>query len=607
MLKMRVLCLAVFLACADLAFSKRIHVPQETTPDGHACRRRRCDYVEGQSPPAAPPPPPSARETTPDGHACRRRRCDYVEGQARPSPPPPPPSARETTASGHPCRRRRCDYIERPPPPPPPPPAPRTLYTETAVPPNSLTEASSKEDYLRVVDSFLMGQPRNSNGLLQTYGPGRLGGGACGGACKLYEECPAANAGARRDRECRHDVYDNALAAIYLTKRGKLAEAKAILDAFLHLMYPTEPVQHAFAPNETLSGRRLSLLAASYARATASPGDYFYPVTTAAGSFVDVGNMAWAGMAFSRYAAATGDACYATAARDILHVLRAHRCDDEYGGFMGRFAPTNEHYRSIEHNIDMFSFARMLGATEDQESAAKFVRNMYFERNQYFPFDGAYIVGTTGSQRCDTNFNHGALPIDAQVWSAAASVEDNVAHERTALDFAVFDEHGGWATDVDHIGANGGEGTGDVYEGMLFSNAGHGIQWEITASGAVGMAQHVHARGGAALDVSVKLEAARDSLKRLLRRYSSVPGSIRGGNYYRWRAEEYWSQFPGGSDTGLGWVYLRFPHVASTVWAGLMLIQQEHAGAPFDPEGNPFSPPSAPVPAASNAFLECMR
>lgn len=36
------------------------------------------------------------------------------------------------------------------------------------------------------------------------------------------------------------DVYDNAVAAIYLTKRGRLDEAQKILEVFLRLMYPTD-------------------------------------------------------------------------------------------------------------------------------------------------------------------------------------------------------------------------------------------------------------------------------------------------------------------------------------------------------------------------------
>ena len=38
----------------------------------------------------------------------------------------------------------------------------------------------------------------------------------------------------------RCDVYDNAMAVIYLTKRGQTDAAQQILDVFLRLLYPTD-------------------------------------------------------------------------------------------------------------------------------------------------------------------------------------------------------------------------------------------------------------------------------------------------------------------------------------------------------------------------------
>ena len=72
-------------------------------------------------------------------------------------------------------------------------------------------------------------------GLLQTYGPGSVGGGPCGKDCELEEQCPNY----AQVPHCRFDVYDNALAAIYLAKRGRAEQARTILDAFIALLYPT--------------------------------------------------------------------------------------------------------------------------------------------------------------------------------------------------------------------------------------------------------------------------------------------------------------------------------------------------------------------------------
>ena len=93
---------------------------------------------------------------------------------------------------------------------------------------------------LQIVDSFLRRQPRQTFwddgvGLMQTFHPDSVSGGPCGDQmCKLVEPCPNY----QQTPHCRYDVYDNALAAIYLSKRGKLDEARGLLDAFIKLLYP---------------------------------------------------------------------------------------------------------------------------------------------------------------------------------------------------------------------------------------------------------------------------------------------------------------------------------------------------------------------------------
>ena len=101
-----------------------------------------------------------------------------------------------------------------------------------------------RESCLGIVDAFLLHQPRQSYfsrphvGLIQTFGPDSVGGGPCGDEmCKLVEPCPNY----AQTPHCRYDVYDNALAAIYLTKRGQIEEARKILDAFIELLYPPHP------------------------------------------------------------------------------------------------------------------------------------------------------------------------------------------------------------------------------------------------------------------------------------------------------------------------------------------------------------------------------
>lgn len=479
-------------------------------------------------------------------------------------------------------------------------------YTPPAPPPVVIIEepprpqSLSQDEYLHIIDQALENTPRNPMGLMQTYGPFTLSGGPCGSSCGLAEPCPTANYGGSRGSHCRHDVYDNALASIYLTKRGKYHESKRILDGIISLMYLRRPKRHAYGPWQPgiPSGRIFALPAASYTDEIAHAGDYSFPEV--ASGAVDTGNLAWLGMAFARYAAANNDACYATVAHDIMWVLRTtHRCDDDFGGFMGRLPPGKRYYRSIEHNIDMFAFARMLGSQEDMDSASRFVQAMYGKND----IPGVYHIGTGGSDRCDDSTSSGHVPVDAQVWSAAARADPHMRHMRTSMDAATNDESNGmWEKDVDLIGNNGDQ-AGAVYEGVKFAAGGHGIQWEVTSGAVLGMIEYQ--RQGGRVNAS-KITEARESIKRLIQVYKTVPPSVLGGNINAWHAENHAHPYPGGSDTGLGWTYLRYPHVASVSWAGLLMLYQPADGAPIDDEGNPFSVPSSPVPAATQHHLTCL-
>lgn len=103
----------------------------------------------------------------------------------------------------------------------------------------------------------------------------------------------------------------------------------------------------------------------------------------------------------------------------------------------------------------------------------------------------------------------------------------------------------------------------------------------------------------------------RDSLKRLLRTYGAVPSSLLGGNYEMWtqrfNASVHSPNFPGGSDSGLGWTYLRYPHVASTVWAALVVMYQFDEGSPVREMANPYVAPAAAAaaPAAAAPATRC--
>ena len=107
--------------------------------------------------------------------------------------------------------------------------------------------------------------------------------------CQLVEPCPNY----AQTPHCRYDVYDNALAAIYLSKRGRLPDARRVLDAFIALLYPTGNVTPGldYGAGALLPSRRsLTLLAAGYTDMEARAGEY--QGTGVADGAVDTGNNA---------------------------------------------------------------------------------------------------------------------------------------------------------------------------------------------------------------------------------------------------------------------------------------------------------------------------
>jgi len=416
---------------------------------------------------------------------------------------------------------------------------------------------SDKEKCLGLIDSFLAGTPHetglsNGGSLLQTFGsalPG--GGGSCGQLCNLKPKCEGS--------VCRYDVYDNAVAAIYLTKRGRLEEARKILDALTELLYH----DHG----------QLSLLYAAYT-STGQPLDFG----------VDVGNNAWVGMAYAHFAAATGEACIAAIGRAVLRKIADEaKCDDHLGGYMGRLPRGKGNYRATEHNIDMYALAQMFGEKDLQARAGKFVSSM-------FGFDGGfpntYATSTRGEWICDSRQPQGlAIAADAQFWNLLSGADNDSARKRSSLEFALraSADGGFFEQDVDVLG------DGTRLSGVRFTDRGRGAQWENTASAVMGLGffDAVFGDKGADSISGEKLFSMRSSLLHQLEEYGSVLASVRGGNLEAYEKHSQDPNYPGGSDTGIGWTYLRYPHMAATAWTGLMML-----------EANPFAPPEKPVPSA---------
>mmetsp|Transcript_70117 Transcript_70117/g.203323 ORF Transcript_70117/g.203323 Transcript_70117/m.203323 type:complete len:1560 (+) Transcript_70117:48-4727(+) len=469
---------------------------------------------------------------------------------------------------------------------------------------------TTQEECLQIVDQYFQAQPRQGNGLLRTYGPQSLGGGDCGEFCKLSEPCPADTV----LPGCRYDVYDNAMAAIYLTKRGKLDMAKGILDSFADLLYPTsldgiaEKLRYV-GP----SGRTMTLLAAAYsdvgrAKAGSYAGDTVYD------GAVDVGNNAWVALAFMHYSEAAHSPDHAAIAKDMLSALTSGSaaCKDALGGVRGRLEPYPRNYRSTEHNIDVSALARALGEQDKWDEAHRFVSSMFSRNTNY---NASYSIGTGDDGTCDSTEPLGPVPADCTYWNLLADADPDSGRMAAALDFALRSPHpvdpadqppgekvdpnyemtrGLWTQDEDLV-----HPTGVTLHGTRFTTWGNGIQWEVSASAAMAIVHFSKKYGtlGKA-DLNQYVEQIRSSLKLLLGMYEGVPGSVLGGNRDAWVQwtfkQDKWRRdvpYPGGSDTGVSWSYLRYNHVASTAWTGLLLLYQAEPGGEVNEDANPLAPP----------------
>ena len=436
-----------------------------------------------------------------------------------------------------------------------------------------------QNECLGIVDSFFRSAPKGSLGLYRTY-ERALDGGDCP-QCDLSKDFDALK------KRC--DVYDNAVAAIYLTKRGQVEAAQEILDVFLRLMYPTDFTN--IYPEELYrglpSGRTLTLLAAAYECDTVvKAGTYDEPQVM--DGAVDSGNNAWVAIAFAHFAAATGKGCYRAAAEDILRAISiSGSCADDLDGFLARLPPARGNHRSLEHNIDIFALAGMLREWPLQERAQRFVESMY-GKNQDYP--QAYNVGTVGSQRCGPiNSKEDGIPADGQFWNLLASVEPDADRVGKSVSWLIFSD-AMWEYDKDFLSQ---VDPAPILHGVRFTSKGFGIQWEETAGAVIALSHFLAYRSSGSEEefkdrLRQRLEASRLSLRTLLKMYGAVPASVRGGNGDAYNAHNAYAPYPGGSDTGMGFSYLRMIHVASTAWSGLALLGATLEGDPIWKGANPM-------------------
>lgn len=360
---------------------------------------------------------------------------------------------------------------------------------------------------------------------------------------QTYRLPAAALAGENDIMHYRADTYDTAVACIYFQQRGAMDRARDLGDALVVALN-----------HDALGGGRI--VAATRADELLDRGlGNTTSIFVHDGGRRDVGNMSWAGLALTRLYHRTKQYRYLHAAETIGHWIIANcTVADDWGGFSGGQDHWGTKYlwRSVEHNVDAFSFfANLHHLTGEQHwaDASASARRLVIACRVTERRDVVYYV--TGTK--DTGameLNRTVVPTDTQSWTALAGIDPG-PNEGYSLIYMMH-----------HMQAESGG-----FFGFRFARDGKEVQNEATA-GAV-MALQLSRAG--------LQHAAGRCYDSLLEQIERAPNAD-GYGVVATPAE--------AADTGpgLGWKYFNFLHVASSAWTGLALLAREDAGA------NPYAP-----------------
>jgi hypothetical protein len=349
---------------------------------------------------------------------------------------------------------------------------------------------------------------------------------------------PAAElAGKHAIMHTRADTYDTAVTCIYFQERGMMERAADLADALVIAL-----------SHDAKGGGRI--VAASRADELLDRGlGNTTSIFVHDGGRRDVGNMSWAGLALTRMFHRTRRYRYLHAAETVGRWIVANcTVGDEWGGFSGGEDPWGGKYlwRSVEHNVDAFSFlANLHHLTADpawavaSESARRLVIACRVERN----LNAMWYVTGTGTTKV---LNDAVIPTDTQSWTALAGIDPGRA-EGISLSYMIQNMHT----------------TSAGFEGTKFAQHGAEVQNEATA----GAAMALWLRGGDAMR-----PMAQRYLDSLTRQITEAKNSDGYGVVATPAAEA-------KTGPGLGWSYFNFLHVASSAWTGLALLARENPGA----------------------------
>ncbi|HEX5870812.1 MAG TPA: hypothetical protein VFY65_10370 [Longimicrobium sp.] len=424
---------------------------------------------------------------------------------------------------------------------------PRRVYTFPLVPAAHRSPKAGVLDRLDLfleqqMDQFTVAGPRYA----QTY---RL---------------PAAELeGKHGEMHHRADTYDTAVACIYFMQRGRMDRARDLGDALVVALN-----------HDGIGGGRL--VAATRAgelldRGLASTTSIFHRD----GGRRDVGNMCWAGLALTRLHHLTGQYRYLHAAETIgHHIVSTCAVDDAWGGFSGGqdHWGTVYRWRSVEHNVDAFSFFANLhhltGEAHWAEASASARKLVLACRITEKPSVVYYCTGTKSPPTAEEldamvkggrikpgetpppELNSGVVPTDTQSWTALAGIDPGAA-EGYSLIYMMQQMRA----------------TSAGFVGFRFARDGTEVQNEATAGAVMALW----------LTKSNLRHAAGEYYDSLLRQIEQAPNTD-GYGVVATPAPE------ATTGPGLGWSYFNFLHVASSAWTGLALLARDAPGA------NPYAP-----------------
>jgi hypothetical protein len=357
---------------------------------------------------------------------------------------------------------------------------------------------------------------------------------------QTYRLPPGALTGKYGTMHFRADTYDSAVACIFFLERGRMDRARDLGDALV-----------AALNHDALGGGRI--VAASRANELLDPGlGHTTSIFTPDGGRRDVGNMCWAGLALTRLYHRTRGYRYLHAAETIGRWIIANcTVDDDWRGFSGGedHWGTKYKWRSVEHNVDAFSFfANLHHLTGDAKwaDASASARTLVLACRITEKRDVVYYCTGTGETQV---LNRGVVPTDTQSWTALAGIDPG-PNEGYSLIYMMR-----------HMNT-----TSAGFQGARFARDGTEVQNEATAGAAMALW----------LSKAGLQRAAEDYYASLLRQMDEAPNADGYGVVATPAAE---------ADTGpgLGWKYFNFLHVASSAWTGLALLAKD------DPGANPYA------------------